>query len=67
MSKSIAKTRKKWHEDDYDEFDRVYMNKNKKTHESVEVKKAKNRTISKLKNLSREEMMDLYNREEEFF
>lgn len=67
MSKSIAKTRKKWYEDEYDEFDRVYVNKNKKKTDNVEVKRSKNHTFSKIKNMSADEVMDLYSREEDFY
>ena len=67
MSKSIAKARKKWNEDEYEDFDRVFVGKNKKNNVSVEVKRTKNRTFTKMKNLSTDELMDMYSREEEMY
>ena len=66
MSKSIAKSRKKWNQDEYDDFDRVFVNKNKKN-ESVEVKRTKNRTFTKMKHMSNDELMDIFAREEESY
>ena len=66
MSKSIAKSRKKWNQDEYDDFDRVFVNKNKKN-ESVEVKRTKNRTFTKMKHMSNDELMDIFAREEELY
>lgn len=66
MSKSIAKSRKKWFEEDYSEFDRNFMNKNKKKSEIVEVKRSKNRTFTKMKHMTTDELVELYDREEEF-
>lgn len=66
VSKSMAKARKKWYEDDYDDFDRVFVNKPKKT-ENVEVKKSKKNTVSKMKHMSRDELMDIYSKEEDFY
>ena len=67
MSKSIAKSRKKWFEDDYEEFDRTFVSKNKKKTESVEVKRAKNHTFTKIKHMSTDELMEFYDREEEIY
>jgi hypothetical protein len=66
VSKSIAKSRKKWNQDEYDDFDRVFVNKNKKN-ESVEVKRTKNRTFTKMKHMSNDELMDIFAREEELY
>lgn len=67
MSKSIAKSRKKWFEEDYSEFDRTFVNKNKKKTETVEVKRTKNRTFTKMKHMSTDELMEFYDREEEIY
>lgn len=67
MAKSIAKSRNKWFEDEYEEFDRTFINKSKKKSDTVEVKKTKNRTFTKIKHMSVDEMMELYDREEEFY
>lgn len=67
MSKSIAKSRKKWFEDDYEEFDRIFVNKSKKKSENVEVKRSKSRTITKMKHMSTDELMEIYDREEESY
>jgi hypothetical protein len=66
VSKSIAKSRKKWNQDEYDDFDRVFVNKNKKN-ESVEVKRTKNRTFTKMKHMSNDELMDIFAREEDLY
>jgi len=66
VSKSIAKSRKKWVEEDYSEFDRTFLNKNKKKSEIVEVKRSKNRTFTKMKHMTTDELVELYDREEEF-
>ena len=66
MAKSIAKSRKKWFEDDYEEFDRTFTSKNKKKPEIVEVKRSKNRTFTKMKHMTTGELVELYDREEEF-
>lgn len=63
----MAKARKKWYEEDYDEFNKVFVNKNKKNNQQVEVKRSKNHTFSKMKHMSKDELMDLYSREEEFY
>ena len=67
MSKSIAKARKKWNEDEYDDFDRVFVSRNKKNSVSAEVKRTKNRTFTKMKNISSDELNDMYSREEELY
>ena len=67
MSKSIAKARKKWNEDEYDDFDKIFVSKNKKNSVSAEVKRTKNRTFTKMKNISNDELNDMYSREEELY
>ena len=67
MSKSIAKARKKWNEDEYDDFDRVFVSRNKKNSVSAEVKRTKNRTFTKMKHVSRDELIDMYSKEEELY
>lgn len=67
MSKSIAKSRKKWFEDEYEEFDRTFVTKSKKKGENVEVKRSKNHTFTKMKHMSTDEMMEFYDREEEIY
>jgi len=67
VAKSIAKSRNKWFEDEYEEFDRTFVSKSKKKTDNVEVKKTKNRTITKLKHMSVDEMMQFYDREEELY
>ena len=67
MAKSIAKSRNKWFEEDYEEFDRTFINKNKKKNDTVEVKRTKNRTFTKMKHMSSDELMEFYDREEEIY
>ena len=67
MSKSIAKARKKWNEDEYDDFDKIFVSKNKRNSVSAEVKRTKNRTFTKMKNISNDELNDMYSREEELY
>ena len=67
MAKSIAKSRNKWFEEDYEEFDRTFISKNKKKNDMVEVKRTKNRTFTKMKHMSSDELMEFYDREEEIY
>ena len=67
MAKSIAKSRNKWFEEDYEEFDRTFISKNKKKNDTVEVKRTKNRTFTKMKHMSSDELMEFYDREEEIY
>lgn len=67
MAKSIAKSRSKWFEEEYEEFDRTFITKSKKKNETVEVKRAKNRTFTKMKHMSTDEMLEFYDREEEVY
>ena len=67
MAKSIAKSRNKWFEEDYEEFDRTFISKNKKKNDTVEVKRTKNRTFTKMKHMSSDELMEFYDKEEEIY
>ena len=67
MSKSIAKSRKKWIEDDYEEFDRTFVGKSKKKSTNAEVNRTKNRTFTKIKHMSSDELLEFYDREEESY
>lgn len=63
----MAKARKKWFEEDYEEFDRVFINKNRKKSDISEIQRSKNRTISKMKHMSKHDLMNIYSKDEEFF